>query len=165
MITFPIQQLYLLLLCAISTTYCAESVHFETSKLDYRADYAIKAFASNDTTSFAYCLASTAEPFDAWLPDFREEYLGQILYNTTLRNKQAKIYKLEIEKPHQRKGLGTELFLQALDNMQTEKVERIRWQSTWNALPFYKRFGVRRAPEDTLSMEFVLLKTAIHAII
>ncbi len=58
----------------------------------------------------------------------------------------ALVVSLDVEKKHQKNGIGSQLLLRAFDDMKHEGVKTVFWVPTNSSIPFYSRFGAHMMP-------------------
>lgn len=120
--------IYLLILC-INTIPMQAMDTAEDTKLDFK--HYENSINSNYTLK-------TIEAYDRHLNDAP---IGHICYTLVPYDKTGIIQELVVVREQQNKGLGSQLFLMALDDARTKNMQNVEWSSTRKALNFYKRFG------------------------
>lgn len=117
--------------CSELTTYEPEFKHSQSNNVFF-----IRAYANN---------GSIEEP----------EFLGTIMYEFNDDNT-AEITRLNVNRKHRYKRIGTQLMLKAIEHIKLNKTPRVYWESDDNSIQFYKRFGAKCSTEDsTTSLEFI----------
>ena len=76
-----------------------------------------------------------------------KNYLGKIIYSqmetAPSAPKKSYIDILEVGSDHQNKGIGSELFIRSLEDMQSRNITIVRWYAVNDSVSFYKKFGAR----------------------
>jgi GNAT superfamily N-acetyltransferase len=115
---------------------------------------------------FSYSLnAITFEKTERYIVEIRafdeqnnKEEVGYIRYAMNAMGE--RVYNCEIERlniiqNYQKKGIGSSLFKQAVQDMHERGAAEVSWYSTMTAIPFYQKQGAQLVPGTTNSMKLV----------
>ena len=76
--------------------------------------------------------------------DENKQYLGGIEYSSSC----CRIHYLWVAWPMRGKGIGSLLFIQALNNLKEDGCKCVQWESRSTAIEFYKKFGAVSNAEE-----------------
>lgn len=127
--TNNVQSAIIVMTCIISSALSTSLLSMDTTSQEKHATkYAINEKKDSMNLRYVYAIR-------------QDQKIGHIsFYNN---GKRGYIKSITVDTPFGGRGIGSELFLQALEYLQqTKKCVKIRWQ-TENATPFFSRFGAR----------------------